>query len=118
LDGGWASPILLKPLPHRNDLPRLLVDMHLVGSGAHVGIQDSEFSAVILGQWPGSTLHLVGDWGAHPLAQRAADALLAPYSGRFQFQERPEVRLMLPLQCWLSCHHPIASFPVVLVTDP
>jgi hypothetical protein len=33
MDGGWESPMLLKPLRHRNDFPQLLVDMHLVGQG-------------------------------------------------------------------------------------
>ena len=46
----------------RNDLPKLLNDLHLFGIGAEIGVYTGNFSAHILDMWRGSVLYSIDPW--------------------------------------------------------
>jgi hypothetical protein len=49
-------------LQTRNDLPKLLNELHLVGTGAEIGVYTGQFSAHILREWKGKCLYSIDPW--------------------------------------------------------
>lgn len=49
-------------LQTRNDLPKLLNELHLLGTGAEIGVYTGRFSAHILSEWKGKCLYSVDPW--------------------------------------------------------
>ena len=85
---------LLRSLPDRDGLPRLLADLGYAGTGAEVGTHRGEFAAKLLNGSALSELHLVDLWAAVDFydADRAGDvaatrAAVAPYGRRAELRE-------------------------------
>ena len=85
---------LLRSLPDRDGLPRLLADLGYAGTGVEVGTHRGEFAAKLLNGSALSELHLVDLWAAVDFydADRGGDvaatrAAVAPYGRRAALRE-------------------------------
>ena len=82
--GKYDGETLMANIPKvREEIPAYLNELGLVGAGVEVGVQEGQFSKVLLNGWKGGKLYLVDIWRPLPSSEDPANVSLQQQRSNF-----------------------------------